>query len=129
MKYRLNFVPKNAYNNFLQLINLIIFVINRFQKEEDIRKQWLAFCGINKHVLNTVTKLCANHFREKDMIKKVKRSYIKPNTVPSIYGKKKKRSLQFDSFNYEIYSKKKKEYIATDSVNVDCNILIKGNND
>ncbi|KYN29051.1 THAP domain-containing protein 9, partial [Trachymyrmex cornetzi] len=96
-----------------------------FPKEEDIRKQWLAFCGINEHVLNTVTKLCANHFREEDMIKKVKRSYIKPNTVPSIYRKKTKRSLQFDSFNNKIYSKKKKEYIATDGVNVDCNILIK----
>ena len=48
--------------------------------------------------------------------------------MPCTYGKKKKRSLQCDSFNNEIYSKKKKEYVA-DNVYVDCNILIKDNND
>lgn len=114
-------------NNFLQCINLIIFLINRFPKEENIRKQWLAFCGINEQVLNTVTKLCTNHFREEDIIKKPKRSYMKPNTVPFIHGKKGTRSLYLNSFNNKIDYKNKKD-IATDRINIDYNVSVNGNN-
>ncbi|KYQ48838.1 hypothetical protein ALC60_11890 [Trachymyrmex zeteki] len=94
-----------------------------FPKEENIRKQWLAFCGINEQVLNTVTKLCTNHFREEDIIKKPKRSYMKPNTVPFIHGKKGTRSLYLNSFNNKIDYKNKKD-IATDRINIDYNVSV-----
>lgn len=104
-----------------------MFLINRFPKNEETRKQWLEFCGINEHVLNTVTQLCAHHFREADLLKKEKRTFTKPGAVPSMRGKKRKMHQQSDSIS-EVHCNAKKKYITTENVNVNCNVSVKGNN-
>lgn len=61
-------------------------------------------------------------------MKKVKGSCLKPNTVPSLRGKKRKISPESDSSISEVYcSAKKKLHFAID--NTDYNASIKGNND
>ncbi|XP_067204147.1 uncharacterized protein [Linepithema humile] len=65
-----------------------------FPKNKEFRKKWLSFCGINKKVLNTTTKLCSNHFQKEDIINKTKGSIIKPNAVPCIIIKKKRLHIE-----------------------------------
>ncbi|EZA59606.1 hypothetical protein DMN91_005288 [Ooceraea biroi] len=63
----------------------------RFPKNVELCKKWLAFCDIDKpDVLNTVTKLCSNHFQEGDIICRAKGTILKPNAVPCIIIKKRK---------------------------------------
>ena len=61
-----------------------------FPINEESRKKWLAYCGINEQVLNTVTKLCWNHFQKDDIIRIGKSTIVKHNAVPSIIRKKRK---------------------------------------
>ncbi|XP_015439266.1 PREDICTED: uncharacterized protein LOC107194192 [Dufourea novaeangliae] len=61
-----------------------------FPKDKECRKKWLTFCGIGEEVLNTVTKLCSNHFQEDDIIRKGKTTIVRPNAVPSVISKKRK---------------------------------------
>ncbi|XP_076686478.1 uncharacterized protein LOC143378531 [Andrena cerasifolii] len=61
-----------------------------FPINEESRKKWLAYCGIDEQVLNTVTKLCWNHFQKDDIIRIGKSTIVKRNAVPSIIRKKRK---------------------------------------
>ncbi|XP_029159034.1 LOW QUALITY PROTEIN: uncharacterized protein LOC114931236 [Nylanderia fulva] len=61
-----------------------------FPKNEDSCRKWLDFCGIDKQVLTSSTKLCSDHFQKEDIINKSKGTMAKPNVVPSIISKKKK---------------------------------------
>lgn len=91
--------------------------------------QWLKFCGIEENVLNTVTKLCSKHFREKDLEKKVKRVYIKPNAVPSFYTRKRKMLKQSENGSLRETNSAKMKCIVIDNVNVNNNISGKSNNE
>ena len=53
------------------------------------RKQWLAFCGIDEHVLNNVTRLCWNHFQKDDILCVGNSTILKGNVVPSVNRTKK----------------------------------------
>lgn len=108
-------------------MQLIMDYINRFPKQEEIRKQWITFCGIDEHILNTATRLCSNHFCE-EMKKIISKSVVlKPNAVPSIY-KTKKMPEQSNSALIEVFNSAKHKYIATDNVNIHCNVSVTGNN-
>ena len=61
-----------------------------FPINQESRKKWLDYCGINEQVLNTVTKLCWNHFEKDDIIRIGKSTIVKRNAVPSIIRKKRK---------------------------------------
>ncbi|XP_029161288.1 uncharacterized protein LOC114933019, partial [Nylanderia fulva] len=63
-------------------------------KNEDSCRKWLDFCGIDKQVLTSSTKLCSDHFQKEDIINKSKGTMAKPNVVPSIISKKKKLQLK-----------------------------------
>ncbi|CAL1687528.1 unnamed protein product [Lasius platythorax] len=78
-----------------------------FPKNEESCKKWLAFCGIDKQVLNTATKLCSNHFQKDDIILKAKGTIVKPNAVPSIISKKKRSNQHSDLIIREDCSLKK----------------------
>ena len=62
-----------------------------FPINEESRKKWLAFCCIDEQVLNTVTKLCWNHFQQDDIIRTGKSTIVKRNAVPSVIRKKKRK--------------------------------------
>lgn len=102
---------------------------HKFPKQEETRKQWLAFCEINERVLNTATRLCSNHFHE-EFKKKVSNGIVlKPNAVPSICANmknnevhmKNKMSKQSNSALTEVCGSTKQKYDAIDKEN--CNVL------
>ena len=60
-----------------------------FPLVKEFRNKWLAFCGIDEHVLNNVTRLCWNHFQKDDMICVGRSTILNCNAVPSINRTKK----------------------------------------
>ncbi|KYN14508.1 hypothetical protein ALC57_13289 [Trachymyrmex cornetzi] len=101
--------------------------VNRFPKQKKIRKQWLEFCEINEHILNTVTRICSNHFREELKKKLSKGIVLKPNAVPSVHIKKKTISEQSNSVLNEVYDSTKQKYNATDNTTIYCNVSVSSN--
>ncbi|KAM0732969.1 hypothetical protein ACS0PU_001130 [Formica fusca] len=75
---------------------LISFFPDRFPRNEESRKKWLDFCGINEVVLSTATKLCSNHFEEDEFIHKSKITFLKSNALPTITSKKRKKHQRLD---------------------------------
>lgn len=67
-----------------------------FPRNEESRKKWLDFCGINEGVLSTATKLCSNHFEEDILIHKCKNTFLKSNALPTITSKKRKKHQHLD---------------------------------
>ncbi|XP_012215589.1 THAP domain-containing protein 5-like [Linepithema humile] len=68
-----------------------------FPRNDESRKKWLDFCGIDENVLSTATKLCSNHFEEDKLIHKSKNTFLKSNALPTITSKKRKKHQCLDS--------------------------------
>lgn len=70
---------------------------HEFPRNDESRKKWLDFCGIDENVLNTATKLCSYHFEEDKLIRKSKNTFLKSNALPTITSKKRKKHQRLDS--------------------------------
>jgi len=83
-------------------------------RNEESRKKWLDFCGIDENVLSTVTKPCSYHFEENKLIHKSKNTFLKSNALPIITSKKRKKYQRLDC---NLKKSKNSKYISEEIVN------------
>lgn len=69
--------------------------------------------------MNTVTKLCLNHFQKDDIIRKAKGTILKPNAMPSII-KKKRLHPHSDLITHDDFSPKKLKNCHDRTINNIC---------